>query len=142
MIARGCRILSYTLEPEDAPTFTPSKVPGGLEITGRLVEMKSVWEFRVSPFIAYQPLALPTPLEEQQGVDDLELDHDGSGDFGLRFEWPFVDPPSSKSGGNGQTSFVWDCQWTQGLHGTVSRGSFRVLAVLMVYGVVEYPSLY
>jgi hypothetical protein len=139
MIVSDCRVISWTLEPKSAPIFTPSKVHGELEITGKMVELECVWEFRVSPFEGVQPLALPAPLEGLQGYDDPELDSEQSAGISVRFDWPFSDHPSTKSWDDAVLNIGVDRQWTQNLHDNVSRGEFRVFAVLMAYGVMKHP---
>lgn len=124
-----CRLASYALDPPPAPIFTPSRVVGEIEITGRMFEMECIWEFRVSPLEGMQPLALPAPLEDIQGFDDPQFDIEGSGGISVRFEWP----------GGGRNNWRCDCHWTQKIHDTVSRGKFRCFAMLMVYGVFKNP---
>jgi hypothetical protein len=123
-------MISWTLEPESAPGFTPAKVHGDIEITGKMVELDCVWEYRVSPFEGFQPLALPAPLEGLQGYDDSELDPQGTAGISVRFNWPFADHPSTGSWDDAEINIGVDGQWTQVLHDNVSRGDFRSFAVL------------
>jgi hypothetical protein len=138
-IASDCRMISWILEPESAPVFTPAKVHGEIEITGKMVELDCVWEYRVSPFEGFQPLALPAPLEGLQGYDDSELDPQGTAGISVRFNWPFCDHSSTRLWDDAVINIGVDCQWTQVLHDNVSRGDFRVFAVLMAYGVMKHP---
>lgn len=139
LIESDCRMISWTLEPASAPIFTPAKVHGEIEITGKLLELDCVWEFRVSPFEGFQPLALPAPLEGLQGYEDSELDPQQTAGISVRFNWPFSDHSSTGVWDDAVISIGVDCQWTQALHDDVSRGNFRVFAVLMAYGVMKHP---
>jgi hypothetical protein len=139
-IASDCRMISWKLEPNSAPVFTPTTVHGEIEITGKMVELDCVWEFQVSPFDEFQPLALPAPLEGLQGYDESDLDPEGSAGIGVGFNWPFTDDPSTKLWDDAAINVGVDCQWTQAMHDNVSQGGFRVYAMLLAYGVMKHPS--